>query len=85
MERVDAAITALDAAVERYATVQEDIEVLDAYLGSEAWHEDRVADEAGWLPRGMHRGVLGEDGIWNLLERNREVKEAMSEICMTSR
>jgi hypothetical protein len=32
-----------------------------------------VADEAGQYPDKLKRGVLSEDGIWNMLERNREL------------
>ena len=35
--------------------------------------EDLADDEAGRLPKGLKRGVLSEDGIYNLLERYREL------------
>lgn len=31
-------------------------------------------DEAGRLPPDLRRGVLSEDGIWNALERRRELR-----------
>ena len=32
-------------------------------------------DEAGKFPEKLKRGVLSEDGIWNMLERNKELLE----------
>ena len=60
---------------EAFLDVQDRIRELDEYLGSEAWRQDLLADEAGTLPDGLPRGVLSEDGIWNLLQENRELKE----------
>ena len=34
----------------------------------EAWKKDFAADEAGLLPQGLKRGVLSEDGIYNILQ-----------------
>ena len=42
---------------------------LSDYYGSAAWKRDLAADEAGLLPGELRRGVLSEDGIYNLLER----------------
>jgi len=30
-------------------------------------------DEAGKFPEKLKRGVISQDGIWNMLERNREL------------
>ena len=65
--------------LEHYESVQEDIRLLDAYLGSEEWKADMAADEAGLLPTDLKRGVLSEDGIWNLLEEWRELQEKMAQ------
>lgn len=42
---------------------------LSDYYGSPAWKRDLAADEAGLLPKELKRGVLSEDGIYDLLER----------------
>ncbi|MBQ6431773.1 MAG: DUF4298 domain-containing protein [Oscillospiraceae bacterium] len=34
-------------------------------------------DEAGKLPADLKRGVLSEDGIYNMLERNRAYLDAL--------
>lgn len=67
----------MTSALEHYESVQEDIQVLDTYLGSDDWKADLAADEAGLLPVDLKRGVLSEDGIWNLLEEWRELEERM--------
>ena len=46
---------------------------LDSYYTSPQWKEDYAADEAGKLPADLKRGVLSEDGVYNLLERWREI------------
>jgi hypothetical protein len=40
---------------------------LSEYYGSAAWKRDFAADEAGLLPKDLKRGVLSEDGIYNML------------------
>ncbi len=42
---------------------------LSEYYGSAAWKRDFAADEAGLLPQELKRGVLSEDGIYNLLHQ----------------
>lgn len=48
---------------------------LEAYYTSDEWKQDFAADEAGLLPKNLKRGVLSEDGIYNLLEEYKEVSE----------
>ena len=55
--------------------VKEDVDELGKYYGSELWKLDFAADEAGKLPPDLKRGVLSEDGIWNLLSDYREILE----------
>ena len=40
---------------------------LTDYYEKGQWLEDYQADEQGLLPEGLKRGVLSEDGLWNLL------------------
>ena len=55
--------------------LQEKVKELEAYYSSDEWKQDFEYDEAGHLPKDMKRGVLSEDGIYNLLERYHELKE----------
>lgn len=80
MERAAAAVMALSAALDRYEEVQEDISALEAYYDSETWKQDLADDEAGKLPADLRRGVLSEDGIWNLLTDARELVERLHTI-----
>ena len=41
---------------------------LKEYYESPLWREDFEADEAGKFPKDLKRGVLSEDGIYNLLD-----------------
>ena len=80
-ERLDRALVAVKAvndALEQYAATQEDIQQLDAYLGSPEWHADCKADTDGLLPEGLKRGVLSEDAIWNLLEQAKELNQTIA-------
>lgn len=71
--RVLAAIK--DGAAVSLKAVKEDVVELSKYYGSELWKQDFAADEAGILPSGLKRGVLSEDGIWNLFSDYREIQK----------
>ena len=68
MDRASAAVMNLSAAIDQYEEAQEAIATLSEYYGSETWKLDFADDEAGRLPNDLKRGVLSEDGIYNLLE-----------------
>ena len=72
----EAAVRTFSDARERFAAAQRSLWELDAYLGSEDWRQDREADETGRLPSDLRRGVLSEDGIYDLLDDNREEMRA---------
>ena len=57
----------LDEAVNKYKDFKDELEVLKDYMDSGEWKEDYEADEAGQLPSDLKRGVLSEDGLYNLL------------------
>ena len=58
---------------EMLEAIKEDVTILDGYYGSKLWQQDFAKDESGRLPKGLKRGVLSEDGIWNLLTEYREL------------
>lgn len=43
------------------------LEALREYFEGGEWLEDYQADERGELPSDLKRGVLSEDGLWNLM------------------
>ena len=80
LDRASQAVEHLSYALDEYAGAQNALRDLAAYYGSEAWKQDYADDEAGRLPQDLKRGVLSEDGIWNLLEETRALKTRMEEI-----
>ena len=73
MEKATQKMDALEKKIEEYEAFQAEIRKLEAYYTSPQWKADFAADEAGQYPDKLKRGVLSEDGIWNMLERNREL------------
>ena len=49
--------------------LEEKRRLLEQYYTSGEWLADLEADEAGALPADLKRGVLSEDGVFDLLER----------------
>ena len=70
-------IKSLEKALKEYNKAQDDIRELAAYYASDEWKKDFEADEKGMLPNDLKRGVLSEDGIYNMLDRNIEVQRKM--------
>jgi hypothetical protein len=52
---------------ELQAKLQHLLQKLDVYYRSDDWKQDFADDEAGLLPKNLKRGVLSEDGLYNLL------------------
>ena len=50
----------------------EDLVVLEAYYTSGLWLSDYEADERGELPKNLKRGVLSQDGLYDLLSDTEE-------------
>ena len=69
---LDAVLAALEirgeAAFEESA-VQEHLRQLADYMDSGLWLADYQRDEAGGFPRGLKRGVLAQDTLYDLLSR----------------
>ena len=69
----------LEQALEDFAALKPDIAKLEAYYTSPQWHKDFEADEAGKLPKDLKRGVLSEDGVGNVLDDYKRLKEVVCE------
>ena len=80
--RAKSALDKLESALSEYSAAADDIKKLSRYLNSSERLLDLKADEAGKLPCDLHRGVLSEDGIWDLLEQNDCLIADMKEICL---
>ena len=68
-------ITEPSTALDKSEKIQEAIAALSDYYSSDEWKQDYADDEAGRLPKDLKRGVLSEDGIWNLLSDWYELEE----------
>ena len=73
LNRATMAVKRLEAALDKWEAAQEAIAALNEYYGSDLWKQDLADDEAGRLPADLKRGVLSEDGIWDLLTDCREL------------
>ena len=67
LDKVAPVLENLDHALDAFDGIQEDVKELAAYYDDDAWREDFEADEAGKLPRDLKRGVLSEDGLYDVL------------------
>lgn len=71
MERIfDALLSAAKENPEKLKTDPEIAEMLNTlilYYESGQWLKDYEADENGLLPKALKRGVLSEDGVYNLI------------------
>ena len=75
-----AILPALQAALDAYARLRPRLAELDAYYTSPAGKADFAADEAGELPPDLPRGVLSEDGLWDLLQMQHSLQEQMADL-----
>lgn len=78
LNRATQKMDALEKKIAEYEEFQAEIQKLEAYYTSQQWKDDFAMDEKGELPDKLKRGILSEDGIYNLLERN---KKLMERIC----
>ena len=75
-QRFNNALAAIkDESAASSKAIKEDVAELSKYYGSELWKLDFAPDEAGNLPPDLKRGVLSEDGIWNLLSDYRNIQK----------
>ena len=65
-DKSEEVVKRLEAALEDFAKIENDIAKLKAYYDKD-WRKDFEADEAGKLPQDLKRGVLSEDGLYDLL------------------
>ena len=67
-DRASAAVSLYKEASERLDELIPEIAELAAYYEGDEWRRDFADDEAGLIPRDVKRGVLSEDGIYDLLD-----------------
>ena len=74
------AVKALEEAVSGFEEVADRVQRLSEYMDSGQWRRDFEADEAGLLPSDLPRGVLSEDGLYNLLEDVEALRARLKEL-----
>lgn len=80
MRRAGKILKSMEYALDEWDMMCSDLKILNKYLGSEEWKADLKADEDGLLPANLRRGVLSEDGIWNLLVDHRVLMQRLYEM-----
>lgn len=80
MRRAGKILKYMEYALDEWDMMCSDLKILNKYLGSEEWKADLKADEDGLLPESLRRGVLSEDGIWNLLVDHRVLMQRLYEM-----
>ena len=78
-DKSEGAVKRLESALEDFAKIENDIAKLKAYYDKD-WRKDFEADEAGKLPKDLKRGVLSEDGIYDLLSDYQCLKDQIRTI-----
>ena len=77
-DELDGAIERLTEALALYDKEQEHFETLAEYYEGDEWMRDFEADEAGLIPTSIDRGALSEDGIYDLLLRQKDLDEILA-------
>ena len=67
-DAVSRAIAGLDEAISEFKEFKPDLAILKEYMESGQWKADFEQDEAGAIPEEVKRGVLSEDGLYDLIQ-----------------
>lgn len=72
MEQIIERVTQMEEILDRFRESRDPElrAILEAYLQSGYWLADYEADERGELPRELKRGILSQDGLYDLLNEN---------------
>lgn len=77
LNEVKDGVAQLNKAVDHYRELQPLIQELSAYYGSADWNRDYDDDQDGKLPAELKRGVLSEDGVYDVLTDHRDILRQM--------
>ena len=69
-DEAESVLHQFNKACEDLLLIQDKIQQLDEYYTSSLWRQDYEDDCAGKFPDTLKRGILSEDGIYNLLNQN---------------
>ena len=79
-DQLEKSVRALQVAVANCENFKDNFKALKRYQKSGKWQKDYEADEQGKIPAELKRGVLSQDGLYNLLQDATEVLEALKHI-----
>ena len=78
LDKANRVLDELEQSLDEYIRIQAEIDELDKYYSGRNWKKDFSLDESGQLPKDLKRGVLSEDAIFNLLERNKKLANGIT-------
>ena len=78
-QQMQDALADMEKAFRTWADLQPQMAELENYYTGPFWKQDYAADEAGELPAELKRGILSEDGIYNLISDNERWLGALKE------
>ena len=79
-DQLEKSVRALETALADCEGFKDNYKALKKYQKSGRWLKDYEADDQGKLPADLKRGVLSQDGLYNLLQDASDVLEALKEI-----
>lgn len=77
MDRVSKAVKNCQKALEQFAALEEDIDMLNDYYMDGEWRKDYEDDEKGKLPKSLKRGVLSQDALFDLFEESDQLRRIL--------
>ncbi len=80
LDRGNAAVKALEEPLDAFLAMMPELKKLEKYYAGGQWRRDFEADEAGKLPADLKRGVLSEDGIYDLLAAVDELRRKLKKL-----
>lgn len=73
LDRVASVVRNPESTQDEIEAVRPLLQELERYYTGPEWKADFDADAADALPQDLKRGVLSEDGIYNLIERYHDI------------
>ncbi|MBR6754243.1 MAG: DUF4298 domain-containing protein [Clostridia bacterium] len=81
LNRLTAVVHQANEALAQLEDSLADLKELTDYYTSPLWMKDFEADERGEIPSHIRRGVLSEDGVYNMLWEYRCLQDRMDFLC----
>lgn len=78
-DEVSKVVDRMELAMDEFRSVQGLVAELRKYMDSGRWLKDYESDERGELPPGLKRGILSQDGLYDLLQRAERLSAMLPE------